>query len=329
DRARDGEALTYFEFGTLTALDVFRRRGVDVAVLEVGLGGRLDAVNAVDADVAAVVSIGLDHVDWLGGEIEGIAREKAGIFRRNRPAVFGSTAVPKSIVDVADSIGAHLRILGRDFQFECHAGSWTWRDASRSLQDLPLPPLAGAHQFGNAATAISAVLALEPEIPVAAIRAGLLATRLAGRLQRLDEGAGPAAEIVVDVGHNPDAAARIAEFLLAQPKPTTAVLAMLADKDAAGFVRELAPLVDRWHLASLSGERGRSAGALALALESAGLPVVVQPHSTVAGAAETALAQAPPNGRVLVLGSFHTVAEFLVYFDARLAQSGTGAQTGK
>ncbi|HEX7046850.1 MAG TPA: bifunctional tetrahydrofolate synthase/dihydrofolate synthase [Gammaproteobacteria bacterium] len=319
DRARRDEPLTYFEFGTLAALEIFRRRDVQIAVLEVGLGGRLDAVNAVDADAAVVVSVGLDHVDWLGSEIEGIAREKAGIFRAGRPAIFGSGDVPKAIVQEAERIGSPLQIFSRDFHCKRENASWSWRAGDRMIDALPPLPLAGAHQFANASSAIAAVLALEPSIPADAIREGLAATRLAGRLQSLvTEGD---REIIIDVGHNPDAAAHIAEYLLAHPKPTIAVLAMLADKDAPGFVRELAPLVNSWHLAGLEGPRGQGADSLADRLQYAGLEFVANNHESVASAAVAAIEQCEAGGRVLVLGSFHTAAEFLLYFDARGAES--------
>lgn len=321
DAARGDEPLTYFEFGTLAALEIFRRRKVDIAVLEVGLGGRLDAVNAVDPDVAVVVSVGLDHTDWLGSEIEDIAREKAGIFRPARPALFGSVNVPKAIRTEAERIGARLAVLGREFEFARDAGSWTWRSGDSVLEDLPVPPLAGAHQYANAATAVAAVLALVPGIDPGALRAGIAAARLPGRLQVLPG----EPEILLDVGHNPDAAAHIAEFLKSAPRPTVAVLGMLADKDAAGFVRELAPLIDCWHFASLPGTRGQAAEALASRLELAGLDLVHETHPDVASAALRALQHAAPHARVFVGGSFHTVAEFLVYFE-RL-RDGTGNET--
>ncbi|HEX6928888.1 MAG TPA: bifunctional tetrahydrofolate synthase/dihydrofolate synthase [Gammaproteobacteria bacterium] len=314
DRARGDEPLTYFEFGTLAALEIFRQREVAVAVLEVGLGGRLDAVNAIDADVAAVVSVGLDHVDWLGSEIDGIAREKAGIFRFGRPAIFGSRNLPKAIASEAERIGAPLAAFGHDFHCERRDGTWSWRAPRRMIDDLPPPPLTGAHQFANASTAIAAVLALEPSLPADTVRAGVAATHLAGRLQSLSLPG--AREIIVDVGHNPDAAAHIAEYLLANPKPTVAVLAMLADKDAPGFVRELVPLVDDWHLATLEGSRGQDAESLERRFRDAGLELATRRHASVAEAAEAAIAQSLPGERVLVLGSFHTVAAFLLYFEA-------------
>lgn len=321
DRARSGEPLTYFEFGTLAAFEIFRRRNVDVAVLEVGLGGRLDAVNVLDADVAVVVSIGLDHVDWLGDDIETIAREKAGIFRAGRAAIFGSREMPQSIATEAARIGTTLQRYGEDFSLELSADSWSWRGAQGVVDDLPQPPLPGEHQFANASAAIASVLALHPEISRDAIRTGLADTRLPGRLQSL----GGAPEVMLDVGHNPDAAARVADYLRANPKPTGVVLAMLADKDVAGFVRELAPLAGQWYFAGLEGSRGQSGRQLAERLASEGLELPPQVHANVRDAAMAALAATPPEGRVVVLGSFHTVAEFLVYFEANHATGGRTA----
>jgi len=323
DHARGDESLTYFEFGTLAAFEIFRRRHVDVAVLEVGLGGRLDAVNVLDADVAVVVSIGLDHMDWLGSEIDAIAREKAGIFRADRPAIFGSPEMPPGIADVAEQVRARLQRYGEAFNCEHTGDTWTWRSRTRTLENLPRPPLAGVHQYTNAATAVAAVVALQPGIPEDAIRNGIGAMRLAGRLQVLPGDP----EIVLDVGHNPDAAARVAEYLRADPKPTRAVLAMLADKDAPGVVRELAPQVTHWHLAPLEGARGQSADALSTRLQLAGLELAHTVHASVAAASAAASAKMPPGGRVVVLGSFHTVAEFLVYFDSKYAAR--GEQAGK
>ncbi|MBW3568331.1 MAG: bifunctional tetrahydrofolate synthase/dihydrofolate synthase [Proteobacteria bacterium] len=318
DQARGEEALTYFEFGTLAAFEVFRKRKVDVAVLEVGLGGRLDAVNVLDPDVAVVVSVGLDHTDWLGNDIDTIAREKAGIFRQGRPAIFGSANVPEGIVAAANEIGAKLVPFGQAFDYEPSSGKWTWRSRDRIVRELPNPPLAGIHQFANAATAIAAVLALEPTLPDEAIRKGVLESRLAGRLQSL----GGTPEVILDVGHNPDAAARVAAFLHDDPRPTIAVLAMLADKDAAGLVRELAPHVQQWHLAPLQGARGQSAEALASRLQNVETTLKTTTHGNVAEAAVAALQSAPESGRVLVTGSFHTVAEFLVYFEAKPGTNG-------
>lgn len=309
DQARHNESLTYFEFGTLAALEFFRRKEVEVAVLEVGLGGRLDAVNVIDADVAVVVSIGLDHVEWLGSEIGQIAREKAGIFRRDQTALFGSADPPPALLSEAQRIGARLRCIGKEFEFrQLNTGNWNWITPSRCIENLPRP-MPGMHQYANAATALAAVLALHPALPDEAARAGMADAALPGRLQILPG----KPEFVLDVGHNADAATRIADFLRENPRPTTVVLGMLADKDTASFVRALAPVVDGWYFAGLAGPRGQSAEALAEKFRSTGVTSPWSCYPDVAAAVAFARRQTPPEGRVLVTGSFHTVEAFLVY----------------
>lgn len=307
DAARGEELLTYFEFGTLAAFEIFRRRGVEAAVLEVGLGGRLDAVNVLDADVAVVVSVGLDHTDWLGDTVEAIAAEKAGIFRAGHPAICGVNC-PQSLLDEAGRIGALPQQAGEDFRWDEAGGGWRWWSSSRAIDELPRP-MKGGHQLGNAATAIAAVLALEPGVPDTAIAAGL-AARLPGRLQSL----GGAPEIIVDVGHNRDAARAIAAALGRESRPVQVVLGMLADKDAAAFAGELAGVAAGWHAITLEGPRGQGAEALRERLRAAGIEAAA--HDGLAAALQAARAAAGQGGRVLVTGSFHTVEAFLLYWNA-------------
>lgn len=306
DEARGNHSLTYFEFGTLAAFEIFRRRGIEIAVLEVGLGGRLDAVNAIDADVAAVVSIGLDHTDWLGDSIDAIAREKAGIFRPGKPAIFGRGPAPAALQAAASECTAALSVGGRDYHAETGDSDWTWRDAHRRLEHLPLTRMRGRHQVDNAATAIAAVLALCPELPIAAVREGLEQTVVPGRLEPIVVQGRP--EILLDVGHNAAAAEAIAQFLADEPRPTRVVLGMLADKDAAGFVAPLQRLVAAWYLAGLAGYRGQSAQELAERLPGS-LPVAGK-FPDVVTACEAALAASGSDERILVVGSFHTIGEF-------------------
>lgn len=301
DSARDDTPLTYFEFGTLAAFELFRLRGVDVAVLEVGLGGRLDAVNAVDPDAAVVVSVGLDHMDWLGEDIDSIAREKAGIYRRNCPAIFGPGPAPQGLMDVIGKTGASPCIGGDDYFWKKTNTGWQWRNSEREIRDIPLPPLPGEHQLGNAAAAIATLLAAFPDLSDTAIRNGIAGARLPGRLEIIPG----EPEILLDVGHNPAAAETVAAWLAENPKPTHAVLAMLSDKDAAAFVKPLQPHISHWHFASLSGPRGRSAEALA---EATGI-APVSCHTTVADALAAAIQAAGTGERVAIFGSFHTVGE--------------------
>lgn len=306
EAARLEISLTYFEFTTLAAFVVFREAGLDVAILEVGLGGRLDAVNVVDADVAVVTSIGIDHVEYLGDTREKIAAEKAGIFRAGKAAVCGDIDPPASLVARATELAAPFFCKGRDFGFRLEGegegeGAWAWHDSRRVLTGLPRPALA----LDNAATALMAVQ-LAP-IPVAetALREGLRLAALAGRLQTV----ATAPLIVLDVAHNPHGAA----FLMQQLPParpgqrTHAVFAMLGDKDMAGVIDACLGHVDRWHVASLNVPRGAAASRILPLLRERGCAAGAG-HASVAAALQAARQQARPADRILVFGSFYTVA---------------------
>lgn len=301
-RAVQGEvSLTYFEFTTLAAFAIFAAAELDVAVLEVGLGGRLDAVNLVDADVAVVTSVGIDHVEYLGDTRELIAVEKAGIFRAGRPAICGDEAPPASLLQAAAAVGAPLRRKHVDFDFRADGEGWCWHDRERLLEGLPRPALA----LGNAATALAALFALPLAVPEEAIREGLRRAALAGRLQR----AGTAPDILLDVAHNPHGAAFLMQQLPA-PRPgqrTLAVFAMLADKDLAGVVDACLGRVDAWYVAALDVARGQGADAPAAVLLERGCRVAGR-YASVAAALEEARQQARPADRILVFGSFFTVA---------------------
>lgn len=309
DTARDETPLTYFEFGTLAALDLFARAGLDVVVLEVGLGGRLDAVNILDADVSVVTSIGLDHTAWLGSELAGIAEEKAGIFRSGRPAVIGSVNVPARLRERALEIGAQPVQLGREHDWRAEpAGHWAWLGVDGARRDaLPAPAMRGRCQYDNAAAAICAAQCLQERLPMSAdaIRRGLQRTRLAGRFQVM-----PGDVVrVLDVAHNPQAAAVLAENLgrLGGTGRRHAVMALLADKDARGIIAPLAALIDHWHLAPAPSER-----AMALAHARAALVEVVPSaaatgYAAVRDALAGAEALACRGDLILVFGSFVTV----------------------
>ncbi|SDD87461.1 bifunctional tetrahydrofolate synthase/dihydrofolate synthase [Aquimonas voraii] len=303
EAARAGVPLTFFEFGTLAALWLFARAGLDVAVLEVGLGGRLDAVNLVDADIALLTTVDLDHMDWLGPTREHIGREKAGVFRSGRPAVIGEREPPASVLERAREIGARLERRGLDFDVEAHAEGLSYRDAQGALQ-LPHPQLSAPAQFDNAALAARALRLLG--LTEAAIAAGIANAAPRARLQRI---AG-VPEIVLDVGHNPQAARQLADWLDAHPKPTVAVFAALADKDIEGVVAPLRHAITRWHLAGLDvAGRSQSAEALAARIRDAAPDPILHVHADVDAALRAAVAEASPDSRVLVFGSFHTVGE--------------------
>jgi dihydrofolate synthase / folylpolyglutamate synthase len=311
DAARAADTLTFFEFNTLAALLVFETAGLDAIVLEVGMGGRLDAVNVVDPDVALVTSIALDHCDWLGGDLESIGREKAGIFRPQRPAVFGSRRAPESIEATAASLGADLLQLGRDFDWVQSATGWTWRGRSCVLADLPPPALAGEMQFDNAAAVLCVLECLAERLPHsrAAIETGLRNVRLPGRFQiiaRHDH------EWILDVAHNPEAAKTLARQLAARPISgrTLAVCGILADKDIEGVVAALLDSIDTWVVAGLAGPRAVAPAHLAERLRRAGANVAAI-ADTVITACSAAQSLAAPADRIVVFGSFLTVGPAL------------------
>ncbi|GAB3731841.1 bifunctional tetrahydrofolate synthase/dihydrofolate synthase [Luteimonas pelagia] len=317
EAARGDTTLTYFEYGTLAALWLFARADLDLAVLEVGLGGRLDATNLVDADVAVVTTVDLDHQAFLGDDREAIGREKAGIMRAQRPVVMGEDDPPASVLRHAYALGAPAIRANCDFFFEplapgtrTDARDWRWREPGFQAV-LPRPWLDAPAQRRNAATAIAALRALGRRLPKDALATGVAGARVAGRLQRLSRGG---VDVVLDVGHNPQAARELAAWSRASPAdgPTLAVFAALADKDVAGVAGAMAPHVDAWHLAGLDvGGRGQSADALATRLHGTAAADGTR-HASVAAALEAALHAAGAGGRVLVFGSFHTVADALL-----------------
>ncbi|MDG2524801.1 bifunctional tetrahydrofolate synthase/dihydrofolate synthase [Stenotrophomonas sp. HITSZ_GD] len=305
--ARGDTALTYFEYGTLAALWLFGRAGLDLAVLEVGLGGRLDAVNLVDADVSIITTVDIDHTDWLGEDREAIGAEKAGIIRGWKPVVLGEIDPPSSVLRRAYLLGANAIRFGSDYFCEpIDATRWRWRDVSFRLE-LPMPALRAPVQLANAGAAIAALRALGKPVPRTAWAEGIAAAGVAGRLQSVAVGE---VEVLLDVGHNPQAARALAASLKERPAQgqTYAVYAALADKDSHAVAQALEAHVAHWHLAGLAGPRGQDAAALRERL--AGTAAAQgEMAETVAQALRAALARARGGDRVLVFGSFHTVAE--------------------
>jgi dihydrofolate synthase/folylpolyglutamate synthase len=315
EAARGETPLTYFEQGTLAAMWLFQEAGVEVAVLEVGLGGRLDAVNIWDADCAVVTNVDLDHQAFLGDSREAIGYEKAGIYRSGRPAICGESHPPASLLAHAAAIGAELRRLGEDLRVEQNQDAWACRVGEAVYPALPRLAMPGTHQYGNAACAIAALHALRERLPVATrdLRAGLASARQAGRFQVV----GQSPLRVLDVAHNPHAARALAANLADLPPrgEVHAVFAMLADKDVEGVLDALAPRVTHWHVAGLSGPRGLAGEALARRLAARGLSPVT--YSDVANAWDAACRLAEPADTILALGSFHTVAEVLAQLTAQ------------
>ena len=307
EAARGSVLLTYFEYGTLAALWLFARQRVEAAVLEVGLGGRLDAVNAVDADCAVLTSVGIDHVDYLGADRESIGREKAGIFRPGRPAVIAEPQPPSSVAN-ADAIKF---FLGKDFGYVDEKTQWSYWGPAGKRSALAHPALRGAAQLRNAAAAMCALDCLRERLPLGMqdVRRGLAEVTLPGRFQVLPG----RPQVILDVAHNPQAAKVLAENLAASgfAPETIAVCGMLRDKDIAGVLREVAARVTRWHLASLQGARGASAGELALHLKKA----TTQSFDSPASAFAAALGRASENDKIVVFGSFLTVGEVVAWLE--------------
>jgi dihydrofolate synthase / folylpolyglutamate synthase len=306
-------SLTYFEYATLSALWVFAQEKVDVAILEVGLGGRLDAVNIIDADVSVVVSIDLDHQNYLGDTIEKIALEKAHIYRPDRCAIFADTSAPASLVMYANEIGAKLVCLGSEYRFQRKDGQWdfvgTILDHKVNRYSLPMPALRGSYQLKNAAGAIAALAALHERLPVSLghLKRGLLEVEWPGRMQVLP--GRPA--VVLDVAHNPHAARALEDALgtMGFYENTYAVFGMLKDKDIDEVIRTVKGRIDHWFVASLTGERGSAASDIGTRLDKLGLANARTLHVNVASAYAAARERAGQNDRILIFGSFQTVAD--------------------
>lgn len=314
DRARAGISLTYFEFGTLAALALFRAYQVEIALLEVGLGGRLDAVNVLDADAALITSIDLDHQQWLGDNRERIAREKAGILRNGAPAVCSDPNPPRAILDCAGALGAPLSLPGRDYFYAINGDHWDWRSATTELTDLPRPLRYSDFQVRNAAGVLMLLDKIRPAYPVdrAAIQAGINRFRLNGRLQIIPG----EVQKVLDVAHNPQAARALAENLCLIPcvGKTHILIGMLKDKDHRGVLKPLNTVADSWHIVSLAGQRGMSAPALMAELKSLGVSQPVRAWPAVKPALARLGRAARPGDRIVITGSFITVGEALRHF---------------
>lgn len=308
ESVRGDIALTYFEFGTLAAMQCFITHDVEVAILEVGLGGRLDAVNVFDSDCAVVTSIAIDHTDYLGDTREKIAFEKAGIFRAGKVAVFGDTDMPDAIAAQAQKIGAKLWCLGKEFSFKAGELQWDYQGMSKR-SSLPFPALRGAFQLNNASTVLAVLEAVKERLPVdmGAVRRGLMEVELAGRFQVV-----PGKPLLIlDVAHNPHAARSLARTLNSMPDcpKTYAVCAMLKDKDMAGVVREMIWQVDVWLVAGIAAARGATAEELGQVVQQELIEGKVLSFATVTEALHHACKEAGENDRIVAFGSFYTVAE--------------------
>ena len=322
DQARGDIPLTYFEFGTLASLVVFQKSGVEVAVLEVGLGGRLDAVNVINADVSVITSIDVDHVDWLGDDVEIIAKEKAGVMRAHKPSVISMFKPPVSLLGHARQLDVPMRRLGSDYIYQQLANNtWQIKTSESSYDDLPLPALQGGFQLQNAAAAILAIQSLNllnkdgtPRVQLQHIRQGLLQVKLSGRYQQLQS----TPDVFVDVAHNEQSAAMLQQLLSDKSVAgkTIGVIAMLSDKAINDVVSLLLTEIDTWFSAGLEVSRGMDAKKMAQAVREMGAGDKLKACESVETACAEARAIANKNDRIIIFGSFYTVAEATNFFNA-------------
>ena len=317
----DAPSLTYFEFTTLAIMHLFAKAGLDAVILEVGLGGRLDAVNMIDADCAIVTSIDLDHMEYLGDTREKIAFEKAGIFRSDKPAICGDPVPPQALMDHAEAIGADLWIMGRDFNFQGDKQQWGWAGRNKRFSGLGYPALRGANQLLNASAVIAALIAVRDRLPVGAqeIRNGMAWVELPGRFQVLPG----QPTIILDVAHNPHASAALAQNLenMAYHPYTIAVFGAMADKDIAGVLKPMLDKVDFWYFCDLPTPRAASAEDLARELKALGFKEGkdsgIETFKSPELAYQAALKKAGEGDRISIFGSFFTVAGVLAYRNAK------------
>jgi len=307
---RDGVPLTYFEYGTLAALVVFSDADVDAAILEVGMGGRLDAVNAVEPDAGIITNISLDHCDWLGEDTESIAVEKAGIMRRGKPVVFGSRKMPRTIGERAKAMRAHLLVAGHDYDWSQGSEGWMWRDSQQQLANLKIPSLPGDHQLENAAAVLAMLKAAGRGDLLGAdvVNDALSGLSLAGRMQRIDS----THRYLLDVAHNAAAAAALANALGAEPfeGKTVAIIGVLDDKDVAGIVAPLVGEVDHWIAVTADSPRAIEAGELARQIANLSGKACLAAESLNL-ALQQAESLASPRDQILVTGSFYLVGPVL------------------
>jgi len=311
ETARGDTSLTYFEFGTLAALWLFCKSGLDAAVLEVGLGGRLDAVNAFDADCAIVTSVDLDHQEYLGDTVEAIGFEKAGIFRPGKPAIFSDKQVPASVTQYAAEIGANLQLAGRDFDYRRLDTHWQFHGRRGNRYALPFPALRGSYQLNNAAGVLAALDSLWDVLPIAQqdVKRGLLEVSLPGRLQVLP--GRPA--VVLDVAHNPHAARVLADSMgsMGFYQNSFAVFSMLQDKDIRSVIDIVKHRFDAWFIAAIDHPRGAPVEFLRQQITEVAPDKPIHAFSSIASAYSHACDVAEQNDRIVVFGSFYTVADVL------------------
>jgi len=317
ESVRCNTSLSYFEFGTLAALDIFWRSGLDIQLLEVGLGGRLDAVNIIDPNVSLITSIGIDHIDWLGETREAIGQEKAGIFRAKTPAIIGDCDPPESLLQSAIDKDARLYCINKDFGYKKQTTTWDWFAGDRHISQLPEPGLKGEHQYRNASSVILAVEVLAKSLPVSdmAIRMGLKNIQLLGRFQLIDD----KIPVLIDVGHNPEAVKTLVDYLnMTFPdKRIHAVFSMMKDKDIAGVLEIMNPVVYDWFFAPIANPRAATEPLMRKIFSQSSVSRISFGFTGFADAFNAAKNQSLENDLLLVFGSFFLVSDCLNEFEKR------------
>ena len=311
ESVREGISLTYFEYGTIAAMIIFFDADIDLAILEVGLGGRLDAVNIFDADCAIVTTIDLDHMDYLGHTREAIGYEKAGIYRANKTAICGDFNPPQSLIKFCESIDTKLKLIGKDFGYKVHHDSFDFFIESSFAINLPLPSLQGDFQIANTTSALMAVKSMEDKLPLTetSIQKGILLALLPGRFQEIQKNP----SLILDVAHNPQAAKSLSYNLKAYPIPgkTIAVFSILKDKDIFGVVRELSADIFDWYISEIKNERGASIETISNTIKKINSSANIVSFKNIQEAYQFALKTATRNDRIVVFGSFYTVADIM------------------
>ena len=317
ESVRCNTSLSYFEFGTLAALDIFWRSGLDIQLLEVGLGGRLDAVNIIDPNVSLITSIGIDHIDWLGETREAIGQEKAGIFRAKTPAIIGDCDPPESLLQSAIDKDARLYCINKDFGYKKQTTTWDWFAGDRHISQLPEPGLKGEHQYRNASSVILAVEVLAKSLPVSdmSIRVGLKNIQLLGRFQLIDD----KIPVLIDVGHNPEAVKTLVDYLnMTFPdKRIHAVFSMMKDKDIAGVLEIMNPVVYDWFFAPIANPRAATEPLMRKIFSQSSVSRISFGFTGFADAFNAAKNQSLENDLLLVFGSFFLVSDCLNEFEKR------------
>jgi len=319
EAVRNDVSLSYFEFSTLAALDIFSRANIDIQLLEVGLGGRLDAVNIVDADATIITSISIDHTAWLGETREAIAYEKAGVFRSNIAAIIGDPKPPQPLIDYANQLAAPLSRIGHEFSYKKTAHHWSWRNENSHFKTLPEPLLKGEHQYRNASAVLAAIQALQDKIPVSeqAIKQGLSHVNLPGRFQLIHS----EPPVLLDVSHNPQAAQALTEYLQTEFKqtPIHAIFTMMSDKDLSGVIKLMQPFIKHWYISPLDNPRTSKVIDVQNAFKHCRIDQVSSGFKNFISAFQAAKTEArTDNGLILVFGSFFLVSEYLSLFSATL-----------